>query len=95
MSEFDLDLRTIEESIEDSDGPHRIVLDVLDGSTPDREYVEAIEAGQVLVLAVEGDVNERAAGFARDVHAGGGSLVHFRGFLIVAPPGVGVDTDRL
>jgi len=95
MSDFDLDLRAIESEMDDSEGPHQIVLDVLDGTTPDDEYLDLIERGHILVCAVEGDVNERAAGFARDVRAAGGSLVHFRGFLIVTPPGVSVDTDRL
>ena len=47
------------------------------------------------MLSVDGDVNELAAGFARDIRDMDGELVHFRGFLIVAPPGVAVDTDRL
>lgn len=94
MSEFGLDLGAIEDDLDDSTDD-RIVLEVLDGTTDGQEYVEWIEAGRILVLAVEGDVNERAAGFARDVQAAGGSLVHFRGFLIVTPPGVTVDTDRL
>jgi len=25
----------------------------------------------------------------------GGELMHFRGFLVVTPPGVTIDTDRL
>lgn len=100
MSDFDLDLRAVEEEIteaeadEEGDGG-RIVLDVLDGSTDDEEWVELLETGNVLVLNVAGDVNELAAGFAREVRDGGGELVHFRGFLIVAPPGIDVDRDRL
>jgi hypothetical protein len=47
------------------------------------------------VLAVEGDLNELAAGFARDVKEMGGDLMHFRGFLVVSPPGVEIGTDRL
>ncbi len=96
MAEFDLDLQAVEDKLEgtdDEDG--RIVLDILDGSTPDEEWVELIEDGDVLVLSVEGDVNERAAGFAREIRDMGGELVHFRGFLVIAPPNVAVDTDRL
>ena len=96
MAEFDLDLQAVEDKLEgtdDEDG--RIVLDILDGSTPDEEWVELIEDGDVLVLSVEGDVNERAAGFAREIQDMGGELVHFRGFLVIAPPNVAVDTDRL
>ncbi len=97
MGDFDLDLRAVEEHIDGSEGEFegRIVLDVLDGTTPPEEWVELVEAGTTLVFRVEGDVNERAAGFAREVKDAGGSLVHFRGFLIVAPAGVEVDTDRL
>ena len=97
MSDFDLDLRAMEEHIEDEelgvDGDE--VLDVLDGTTPPEERVETISEGSVLLLAVDGDVNELAAGFARDVSEAGGNLVHFRGFLVVTPPGVEVDNSRL
>ena len=95
MGTFDLDLRTVEEHIDDEDGERRIVLDVLDGTTPSEEWIECIEDETVLVLCVEGNVNELAAGFARDVKEVGGSLVHFRGFLLVTPPDVDVDTSRL
>jgi hypothetical protein len=46
-------------------------------------------------MNVEGDLNELAAGFARDVKDVGGELMHFRGFLVVTPPGVTIDADRL
>lgn len=99
MSDFDLDLRAMEEHIEDADDDldldGDIVLDFLDGTTPPEDRIETVASGNVLVLRVEGDVNELAAGFARDVKEVGGSLVHFRGFLIVAPPGVEVDNSRL
>jgi len=98
MSEFDLDLRTVEEEIEDdtdADTSGRVVLGVLDGSTDDEEWIDHVDAGRVLVLAVEGDVNELAAGFAKAISQMDGDLVHFRGFLIVTPAGVTVDTDRL
>ncbi len=100
MSGFDLDLERVEDEIDsatdrDEDGDANVVLGVLDGTTPDAEWLEAVADGAVLVLAVEGDVNELAAGFARDVKESGGELVHFRGFLIVSPPGVDVDTSRL
>jgi hypothetical protein len=99
MSDFSLDLRSVEDHIEDEnedgEGPSRIELGVLDGSTRDRDWLDAVDDGAVLVLNVDGDVNELAAGFARDVKDAGGELVHFRGFLLVAPPGVRIDTDRL
>ena len=53
------------------------------------------ERDDVLVLNVEGDLNELAAGFARDVRDMGGELIHFREFLVVSPPGRDIDTDRL
>ncbi|AGB38490.1 DUF5779 family protein [Natronococcus occultus] len=96
MSDFDLDLRTVEEHIDEEfelDG--EIVLGVLDGTTPADDWLEAVSTGNVLVLCVEGEVNELASGFARDVKESGGNLIHFRGFLVVTPPGIDVNTDRL
>jgi hypothetical protein len=49
----------------------------------------------VLVLNVEGDLNELAAGFAREVKEAGGELMHFRDFLVVTPPAVDIDASRL
>jgi len=96
MSDIDLDLQAVEDQMETDDGEsRRIVLGILDGSTPDGEWIDEIESGAVLVLSVEGDVNELAAGFAREITEAGGELVRFREFLIVAPPGVVIDTDRL
>ena len=97
MSDFDLDLRAVEEHIDDVDVDleGEVVLGVLDGTADPGEWIRAIADGNVLVLNVDGDVNERAAGFAREVSEAGGNLVHFRGFLVVTPPGVEVDTSRL
>ncbi|WP_135662143.1 DUF5779 family protein [Halorhabdus rudnickae] len=98
MSEFDLDLQTVESQLEGEEGDppdSRVVLGILDGTTPDEEWVELIEDGAVLVLNVKGDVNELAAGFARDVRDSDGNLMHFRGFLVITPPGIEIDTARL
>ncbi|MFB6164263.1 MAG: DUF5779 family protein [Haloarculaceae archaeon] len=96
MSDFDLDLQTVEEQLETGeDEAGRIVLGILDGTTPDEEWIAEVEDGAALVLSIEGDVNELAAGFAREVNEQGGELMHFRDFLLVAPPGVAIDTDRL
>jgi hypothetical protein len=99
MSDFDgLDLQAVEDQMaEDNErgGSHRVVLGVLDGTTDDEEWVDAIGEGAVLVLNVEGDLNELAAGFARPVKDAGGDLMHFRGFLIVTPATVSIDKDRL
>ncbi len=99
MSDFDgLDLQAVEDQMaadEETGGSHRVVLGVLDGTTDDADWVEAIEDGQVLVLNVDGDLNELASGFARPVKDAGGDLMHFRGFLIVTPAGVRIDKSRL
>lgn len=95
MTEFDLDLRAVEDQIEPEPEETSVELGVLDGSSEPSEWVDAVDDDRLLVLAVEGDVNERAAGFAREVTEMGGDVVHFRGFLVIAPPGVGVDTGRL
>jgi hypothetical protein len=96
MSEFDLDLRNAEEQLEGgSDGGSEVVLGVLDGGTDPDEWIGAVEDGKILVLNVEGDLNRLAAGFAREIRDAGGTLMRFRGFLVVTPPGVGIDTDRL
>ncbi|MFC6732728.1 MULTISPECIES: DUF5779 family protein [unclassified Haladaptatus] len=96
MGDFDLDLRAAESELEEEgQGTGEIVLGVLDGGTPPEEWVEAVREGKTLFLAIEGDLNQLAAGFARDVRELDGELMHFREFLIVTPPGVGINTDRL
>lgn len=99
MSGFDLDLAAVESHLDHDDegdgtGP-RVILGILDGSTPAAEWIDAIDAGHVLVLDIDGDLNELAAGFARQIKEDGGTLMRFRGFLIVTPPGIAVDTERL
>jgi hypothetical protein len=99
MSDIDLDLQTVEEELTDEeegdDGDGRVVLGVLDGTTPDEEWVEIVEDGGTLVLSIEGDVNELAAGFATDVRELDGDLMQVRGFVVVTPRGVGIDASRL
>lgn len=95
MDGFDLDLLAAEDQLDDTDADNRIILDVLDGTTEPSERIGAIREGFVLVLAIEGDLNELAADFARKIKDMGGHLVHFRGFLIITPPGIYVDMDRL
>ena len=94
MSGFDLDLGSIERD-EFEDGERRVVLGVLDGETPGEDWLEQVARGHVLVLDVAGDLNDLAAPFAREVRDAGGSLMHFRGFLVVTPPDVAVDSERL
>jgi hypothetical protein len=104
MSDFDLDLRSVEEQLEDAEsddggdgggGGGDIVLGVLDGTTPAGEWVAELEAGAALVLAVEGDLNELAGGLAEGTTELGGDLLQFREFLVVVPPGVDIDRSRL
>jgi hypothetical protein len=94
MADFDLDLGTIEEEL-DEDRDRQVVLGVLDGSTPGEDWLDVLAAGDVLVLSVDGTLTDLAADFAPAVKEAGGSVIHFRDFLIVAPPDVAVDTDRL
>lgn len=95
MGDFELDLRNAEAHLDDDDVDVSIVLGVLDGTTDPDEWVRAVESGDVLFLAVEGDLNALAADFAREVKDLGGQLMHFRRFLVVTPPEIGIDTDRL
>lgn len=91
---FGLDLQDVERQLDD-DLEGNVVLGVLDHTTPAEEWVAEIKRGNVLVLAIEGDLNELAAGFARSVKELDGQLVHFRTFLIVAPESIAIDRDRL
>ncbi len=95
MSDIDLDLQTAEGELDDLDTGGRVVLAVLDGTTDDDEWVEHIANDDVLVLNVDGDLNELAAGFARDIRDMGGELMHFRDFLVISPPGREINADRL
>lgn len=93
---FNLDLRSAEEEIDipdEFDG--QVTLGVLNGTTPDSEWIGEIQRGNILFLAVDGDLNKLAAGFAKDVKEDGATLMHFRDFLVITPPGIGIDTDRL
>jgi hypothetical protein len=95
MGEFDLDLQTAEGELEDLPAGDRVVLGVLDGSTDPDEWVETVAAGNILVLDVDGELTAMAGGVAPRVKEMGGSLMHFRGFLVVSPPDFEIDTDRL
>lgn len=93
MSDFNLNLSEAEEHLDDDNTD--VVLGMLDGTTPADEWIETVRSGNVLVLAVEGDLNELAKDFARPIRDLGGTLTHFRSFLVVTPPDVEIDTNRL
>ncbi|RLM70945.1 hypothetical protein DVK05_03685 [Halorubrum sp. Atlit-8R] len=96
MSDWDLDLRDAEAKMDEAfAAAGDVVLGVLDGTTDPEEWVRSVDYGNTLVLSIDGDLNELAAPFARDVKDMDGELMHFRGFLVVTPPGVSIDTDRL
>jgi hypothetical protein len=94
MTDFGLDLERAEQELDDA-AEGDVILGVLNGSSDPQEWLDAIGRGNVLLLAIDGDLNTLAAGFAREVRADGGSLMHFRGFLVVTPSGVNIDSDRL
>lgn len=93
-SAFDLDLQAAEQEVEFVED-ERVILGILDGTTAIAERLAAIEAGHVLVLAIDGDLTELAADLAPAVKKQGGHLVHFRKFLIVSPPAIEIDTSEL
>lgn len=95
MDDFELDLRNAEAELDTEEGDRRVVLGVLDGETPPEEWIEAVLGGSVLVLDIEGDLAELAAPFADEIKDRGGTLMHFRGFLLVGPPGTDIDAERL
>ncbi|GAB7090838.1 DUF5779 family protein [Halorubrum luteum] len=96
MSDWDLDLRDAEEQMDEAfSAGGDVVLGVLDGTTEPDEWIRSVDYGNTLVLSIEGDLNELAAGFAREIKDMDGELMHFRGFLIITPPGTEIDTDRL
>ena len=94
MADFDLDLREAEAQLDDMPSDE-VVLGVLNGETEDDEWVQSITLRNVLDLSVEGDLNELAAGFAREIKDMGGEIMHFREFLIITPPETAINTDRL
>lgn len=95
MSDFDLDLQTAEGELDDPETGGQVVLGVLDGETQPETWIDHVRRDNVLVLDVDGDLNELASGFAREIRDLGGELMHFRGFLVVSPPGREIDADRI
>lgn len=94
-SGFTLDLEDAEEALDEEGVVGDIVLGVLDGTTDPDEWIRNVEYGNVLVLDIEGDLNELAQDLAAAVSEMGGNLTRFRGFLVVSPPDVDIDATRL
>lgn len=99
MGEFGLDLERVEDMIDDEEleaaSGDQVVLGVLDGTTPPEEWIELVGAGNIVVLAIEGNLEELAREFVPQIDEQGGNVVHFRSFLIITPPGQSVDNSRL
>ncbi len=93
MGEFDLDLGSIEENMPEED--RRVILDVLDMSRNGEQWVRDVAKGNILVLHVRGELDEVVGGFAEEIKEFGGSIMHFRSFLVITPPDVDIDADRL
>ena len=94
-SGFTLDLEDAEEALDEEGVVGDIVLGVLDGTTESDEWIRNVEYGNVLVLDIQGDLNELAQELAAAVSEMGGNLTRFRGFLVVSPPDVEIDASRL
>ena len=92
---FGLDLEDAEEALDGEGVIGDIVLGVLDGTTDPDEWIRNVEYGNVLVLDIQGDLNELAQELAAAVAEMGGNLTRFRGFLVVSPPDVDIDSSRL
>jgi hypothetical protein len=94
MDRFELDLESIEEELTETIN-QKIILGFLDGSVPDSEWVQELDSGNVVVLQIKGDLEELVHDMAPEIKQKGGSIVHFRGFLILAPSGIFIDNERL
>jgi len=96
MSDWDLDLRDAEEQMDEAfAAAGDVVLGVLDGTTDPRRVGPQHRLRQHPRVVRRRRPQRTRRGFAREVKDMGGELMHFRGFLVVTPPGVTIDTDRL
>ena len=95
MDAFNLDLAGAEEHLEGLADADRVVLGIVDGADNPSQWIELVDGGCVLVLSIEGPLEERVASFAEPIAEAGGTLMHFRGFLIVTPPGIEIDNGLL
>jgi len=95
MDAFNLDLAGAEEHLDGLSDVDRVVLGIVDGSDDPARWIELVAEGCVLVLSIEGPLEERVSPFAEPIADAGGTLMHFRGFLIVSPPGIDIDNGLL
>ena len=94
MDPYEIDLESAEEAL-DLPTDQKIILGFLDGSVPESEWVSELELGNVLVLQVKGELETLIQKIAPHIKENGGSIVHFRGFLIITPSTISVDNTRL
>ena len=94
MDPYELDLESVEEAL-DLPSDQKIVLGFLDGSVPESEWIIELELENILVLQIKGELEDLIQEIAPHIKENGGSIVHFRGFLIITPPAISVDNTRL
>ena len=94
MDSYELDLESVEEALDLSED-QKIILGFLDGSVPESEWISELELGNVLVLQIKGELEDLIQEVAPYIKENGGSIVHFRGFLIITPSTISVDNPRL
>ncbi len=94
MDPYELDLESVEEGL-DLSTDQKIILGFLDGSVPESEWISELELGNVLVLQIKGELEALIQEIAPHIKENGGSIVHFRGFLIITPSTISVDNTRL
>ena len=94
MDPYELDLESVEEAL-DLSTDQKIILGFLDGSVPESEWISELELGNVLVLQIKGELETLIQEIAPHIKENGGSIVHFRGFLIITPSTISVDNTRL
>ena len=94
MDPYELDLESVEEAL-DLSTDQKIILGFLDGSVPESEWITELELENILVLQIKGELEDLIQEVAPYIKENGGSIVHFRGFLIITPSTISVDNTRL
>tara|TARA_A100001037_G_scaffold305907_1_gene347992 strand:- start:2336 stop:2623 length:288 start_codon:yes stop_codon:yes gene_type:complete len=94
MDTYELDLESVEEAL-DLSSDQKLVLGFLDGVTPESEWINELELGNVLILQIKGELETLIQEIAPYVKDKGGTAMRFREFLILSPPNISVDNTRL